>query len=84
MRMEHTLSKGLDKNILVAINKITGEWIPATKNGKAISSKILLILDVGSETMNNEKDLPYLWHSVLAYTSITRRIIPINKRIISH
>ena len=78
-KIEFSLSKEFDKKILDVITKLTGDWVPATKDGKAFSSKIILTVDVqtmsqsfGRIPMNKEKDLPYLWHTVLSYSSVVR------------
>lgn len=76
LKIELSLSKELDKKILVEIKKLDGDWIPASKNGKAISSKVMFIVDVQKVSFNNKKtglnkDLPYLWHTLIGYSSVT-------------
>lgn len=78
LKIEFSLSKELDKQILAEIKKLEGEWIPASKNGKAIASKIMFIIDVQRISFNDkktspnkEKDLPYLWKAGLGYSSET-------------
>lgn len=85
-KIELSLSKELDKKILDVINKLTGDWVPASKDGKSFSSKIILTLDVQTMSpsfeqtpMNEVKDLPYLWHTVFSYSSVIRTTRTIRK-----
>ncbi len=90
-KIELSLGKELDKKILDVINKLTGDWIPAIKDGKAFSSKIILSVDVrimgqslGKTQMKEEEDRPYLWHAVLGYTSVIRTRKMVSKRRLSY
>jgi hypothetical protein len=80
-KIEHSLSKAFDKKILDVISKLTGDWVPATKDGIAFSSKIILSVDVqtmaqsyGNIPMKKEKEVPYLLHTVISYSSVRSRI----------
>lgn len=91
LKIELSLSKEFDKKILAEINNLTGDWIPASKDGKAISSKIILTLDVqsmsqsfGKTLMNKEEDLPYLWHTVLTYSSVITTRKTVTRRKVSY
>lgn len=76
-KIEFSLSKEFDKNILDVISKLTGDWVPATKDGKAFSSKIILSVDVQTMShsfenipVHKEKEVPYLLHTIVAYSSV--------------
>ncbi|RXQ95708.1 hypothetical protein EO244_07550 [Ancylomarina salipaludis] len=80
-KIEFSLNKEFDKKILDVISKLAGDWIPATKDDKAFSSKIILSLDVqsishssGRIPMNKEEDRPYLWHTVLSYSIVPSNV----------
>lgn len=90
-KIEFSLNKEFDKKILDVISKLTGDWVPATKDGKAFSSKIILTVDVqsmsqsfGKSLMNKEEDLPYLWHTVLTYSSVITTRKTVTRRKVSY
>ena len=88
-KIELSLNKELDKKILDEIKKLEDNWIPAKKNGKAISSKIIFTLNVNNSSPNKQeanlkKELPYMWQAELAYSSVVRTRKVISRRRMSY
>ncbi|HRZ95935.1 MAG TPA: energy transducer TonB [Paludibacter sp.] len=75
IRIEKSLNKKFNQNIIQTLKTINGDWIPAKLNGKPVESKTYLFFDVSQfEKKRTFKEKPYLQVFYFSFLGITKTI----------
>ncbi len=74
-RLEPSLSSAFDNNVIYAVKKINGLWIPAVANNTNVESKISVLIYIGkSSFIKLKKEQPYQIVININYFGITRTV----------
>lgn len=73
IRVEQSLDKKLDKNVINSISELNYTWEPAKKDGNPVDSKSFLFIEIANnqEIPENNLNKAYFWHLTMAYYTTT-------------
>jgi hypothetical protein len=74
IKMEKSFSQDFDKQLIASITNITGEWLPALLNGKAVDAKINILINISDQPKTKKFDYkPYFQVIDMIYFSKTNQ-----------